>query len=151
MWKDKLRKVQGICDIYSLTCINPGVPNTIINNWSIRVQDTLGIRPPQEFIDILLCTNGFEWNGFILYWVDGDSFLIAPPYAVHGLIEENEVWYEVEDQKAYLFLGESNISWFVYEIATERYMELDNPSGREIVVFHSCAEMFEKLLDDCLG
>lgn len=151
MWKDKLRRVQEVCDKYSLTCINPGVPNAIINNWGIRVRDTLGIRPPQEFIDILLYTNGFEWNGFILYGVDRDSFLIAQPYTVHGLIEENEILYEVESQKAYLFLGESNISWYVYEIATARYMELDNPSGREIGVFNSCAEMFEKLLNDCLS
>ena len=68
-----------------------------------------------------------------------------------GLIEQNEIWYEVESQRAYLFLGESNISWYVYEIATGRYMELDNPSGQEMTAFGSCTEMLEKLLDDCLN
>lgn len=150
MWKDKLKKVQEVREAYSLAGINSGVSNEIINNWVIRVQSILGIRPPQEFIDILLYANGFEWNGFILYGVDQD-FFENPSYAVYGLIEQNEIWYEVESQRAYLFLGESNISWYVYEIASGRYIELDNPSGREIVVFNSCAEMLERLLDDCLS
>ena len=80
-------------------------------------------------MNILLWANGFEWNGFILYGVD-QEFFDNPSYAVSGLIEQNEIWYEVESQRAYLFLGESNISWYVYEIASGRYMELDNPSGR---------------------
>ena len=108
-------------------------------------------QPPQEFIDVLRHVNGFEWNGFILYGVDRGAFLTAPEYSVYGLIEQNEIWYEVESQRAYLFLGESNISWYVYEIATGRYMELDNPSGQEMTAFGSCAEMLEKLLDDCLN
>lgn len=150
MWKDKLRKVQETGNKYLLTCVNPGAPNEIINIWSIHIQSALGIKPPQEFIDILLCANGFEWNGFILYGVDQD-FLDNPSYAVSGLIEQNKIWYEVESQRDYLFLGESNISWYVYEITSGRYMELDNPSGREIMIFNSCAEMLEKLLDDCLS
>lgn len=150
MWKDKLKKVQEISSGYSLACVNPGVSNDIINIWSTRVQSSFGIKPPQEFMNILLCANGFEWNGYILYGVDQD-FFDSPAYTVSGLIEQNEIWHEVESQRAYLFLGESNISWYVYEIASGRYMELDNPSGREMVVFNSCAEMLDKLLDDCLS
>lgn len=150
MWKDKLKKAQEVREAYSLIGINSGVSNEIINNWVIRVQSILGIRPPQEFIDILLYVNGFEWNGFILYGVDRD-FFDSLSYTVYGLIEQNEIWYEVESQRDYLFLGESNISWYVYEIASGRYMELDNPSGREVIVFNSCAEMLEKLLDDALS
>ena len=110
-----------------------------------------GVQPPQEFIDVLRHVNGFEWNGFILYGVDRSSFPTVPEYSVYGLIEQNEIWYEVENQRACLFLGESNISWYVWEIATGRYLELDNPSGQEMTVFDSCAEMLEKLLDDCLN
>ena len=150
MWRNKLKKVQDQGKEYSLSCVNPGAPNDIISKWMVHAQDILGIDPPQEFIDVLRYANGFEWNGFILYGVDPGSFPVAPPYNVYGLIEQNETWYEVESQKAYIFLGESNISWYVYEMATGRYIELDNPSGREMEVFSSCAEMLEKLLDDSL-
>ena len=150
MWLDKLKKVQELCKEYSFSCVNSGTPEEIISSWAVQVQNTLGIRPPQEFIDVLHHANGFEWNGFILYGVDRVAFPTAPTYSVYGLIEQNEIWYEVESQRAYLFLGESNISWYVYEIATGRYLELDNPSGNEVEAFDSCAEMLEKLLDDCL-
>ena len=151
MWIDKLKKVQELCKEYSFSCANSGAPEEIISSWAAQVQNTLGVQPPQEFIDVLRHVNGFEWNGFILYGVDRGAFPTAPEYSVYGLIEQNEVWYEVESQRAYLFLGESNISWYVYEIATGRYMELDNPSGQEMAAFDSCAEMLEKLLDDCLN
>lgn len=151
MWRDKLKKVQDQGKEYSLACVNPGVPNEIISKWMIHAQNILGTKPPQEFIDVLRYANGFEWNGFILYGVDQASFPVAPTHNVYGLIEQNEIWYEVESQKVYIFLGESNISWYVYEKATGRYIELDNPSGREMTVFSSCAEMIEKLLDDSLS
>ena len=150
MWTDKLKKVQALGKEYSFSCVNSGVPEEIISNWAAQVQNTLGVRPPQEFIDVLHHANGFEWNGFILYGVDRVSFPTAPSYSVYGLIEQNEIRYEVESQRAYLFLGESNISWYVYEIATGRYLELDNPSGQEMMAFDSCVELLEKLLDDCL-
>lgn len=150
MWKDKLEKVREVGETYSLTCVNPGVSAEMINSWAARVEDALDIRPPQEFLDVLLYANGFEWNGFILYGVDQDSFPTPPPYTVYGLIEQNEICYENESQRRCLFLGEGCVSWYVYDIVLGWYMELDNPSGQEIKSFHSCAEMLEKLLDDCL-
>ena len=151
MWIEKLKKAQAFCKEYSFPCTDSGAPEEIISSWASQVQNTLGVRPPQEFLDVLRHANGFEWNGFILYGVDRSSFPTVPEYSVYGLIEQNEIWYEVENQRACLFLGESNISWYVWEIATGRYLELDNPSGQEMTVFDSCAEMLEKLLDDCLN
>lgn len=52
--------------------------------------------------------------------------------------------------KKYIFIGESNISWYVYDIAECIYLELDNPSGRENEVFSSLECMVEKLLSDAL-
>lgn len=47
--------------------------------------------------------------------------------------------------------GESNISWYVYDIAECKYIELDNPSGRENEVFSSLEDMVEKMLNDALA
>lgn len=105
---------------------------------------------PTEYGDFLKKVNGLEFNGFILYGID-DVFLEKKTNQhINGLISFNQIWYENEDQKKYLFLGESNISWYVYDTNNERYIELDNPSGREMVVFKELDKMLEKILSDSL-
>ena len=69
---------------------------------------------------------------------------------IDGLIDANQMWYENEEQKKYLFLGESNISWYVYEHKNHIFIELDNPSGRKINEFNSFYEMFNKILTDAM-
>lgn len=71
--------------------------------------------------------------------------------SINGLIEYNKIWYENEWQKKYIFIGESNISWYVYDFAECKYVELDNPSGRENEVFSSLEYMVEKILSDALA
>ena len=67
------------------------------------------------------------------------------------LIRYNKIWYDNEWQKKYIFIGESSISWYVYDFAECKYIELDNPSGRENEVFSSLECMVEKLLSDALA
>ena len=58
---------------------------------------------------------------------------------------------KMSGKKKYIFIGESNISWYVYDIAECKYIELDNPSGRENEVFSSLEDMVEKMLNDALA
>lgn len=53
--------------------------------------------------------------------------------------------------KKYIFIGESNISWYVYDLVENKYFELDNPSGRENAQFSSLECMIENLLSDALA
>ena len=62
----------------------------------------------------------------------------------------NHIWHENEKQKGYLFLGESNISWYVYQYKNQCYMELDQPSGREIHRFRNFYEMCDKVLSEAI-
>ena len=148
MWRKLLEAVGEERERFGLGPVNPGAPAEALSSWADRVREVLGVRPPREWLDILAQVDGLEWNGFILYGADREFF--APPGEVYGLIEQNEIWYEVDSQRAYLFLGESNISWYVYQIKTGRYLELDNPSGEEMEAFPSCEALLEKLLRDCL-
>ena len=70
---------------------------------------------PQQYLDVLSRINGIEFNGFILYGVDQYLLKHEMKQPVYGLLEFNHIWYENEKQKEYLFLGESNISWYVYQ------------------------------------
>lgn len=52
--------------------------------------------------------------------------------------------------REYLFLGESNISWYVYQYKKQCYMELAQLSGREIHRFCNFYEMFDKVLSEAI-
>ena len=116
----------------------------------VEAKEKLGVERPKEYLDILSKVNGIEFNGFILYGVDEYLLEHEINQSIYGLVDLNKIWYENEEQKKYLFLGESNISWYVYEYKNKIFIELDNPSGRESNKFNSFYEMFNKLLVDAL-
>ena len=89
---------------------------------------------PQQYLDALSRINGIEFNGFILYGVDQYLLEHEMKQPVYGLLEFNQIWHENEKQREYLFLGENNISWYVYEYKNQCYMELDQPSGNKSIV-----------------
>ena len=89
-------------------------------------------------------------NGFILYGVDQYLLEREMKQLVYGLLEFNHIWNENEKQREYLFLGESNISWYVYQYKNQCYMELDQLSGREIHRFRNFYEMFNKVLNEAI-
>lgn len=69
---------------------------------------------------------------------------------IYGVLEMNSIWYENEDQKSYLFLGESNLSWYVYRIETNEYLELDHPSGNVLEKYDNFEGMFSHMLEESL-
>ncbi|MDE5825777.1 MAG: YrhA family protein [Lachnospiraceae bacterium] len=48
------------------------------------------------------------------------------------------------------FLGEGSISWYVYDLKTKKYCELDNPSGEHSEEFDNFEQMLDKMLRDAL-
>lgn len=150
MWQDALKKVHDMrCKFYG-SGVNPGAPMESITLWEKCLDEDFGITLPTEYTEMLKVSNGVEWNGFILYGVDNGYFPEAVDYSVYGFIEQNAIWHENPDQKKYIFFGESNISWYVYDLQRKCYMELDNPSGCEMQEYQSFEGLFEKLLEDSL-
>lgn len=149
MWKIKLEEIIEEKNLYGEQ-INSGANEVELAKFIISVKEELQKDLPTEYSDVLKMVNGLEFNGFILYGIDEVLLEKKPNQHINGLISFNQIWYENEDQKKYLFLGESNISWYVYDTNNERYIELDNPSGREMVVFKELDEMLEKILSDSL-
>ena len=91
-----------------------------------------------------------EFNGFILYGIDQRLLDEQQNEKIYGLIEYNKLWYENEWNKQYIFLGESDISWYAYDLTAHKFCELDNPSGTEMEKFKNLDHMVEKLLIDAL-
>lgn len=105
----------------------------------------------EEIIKVLRVVNGLEYNGVILYGADETILKEVPRQAVNGLIDCNQVWYENEWQKQYLFLGESSISWYVYDLRAAKYYALDNPSGETSEEFEDLEQMLDKMLEEALA
>ena len=104
MWKERLEEIRQEEKRYGAD-INCGISEEEAQEFIKAVKDELGIALPEEYLKILRIVNGIEFNGFILYGVDEPLLQEAPNRSVNGLIDCNQVWYENEWQKQYLFLG----------------------------------------------
>ncbi len=149
MWKERLEEIRQEEKRYGQN-INCGISEEEAGAFIKAVKDEFGIALPEEYLKILRTINGIEFNGFILYGVDEPLLKEVPYQHVNGLIDCNQVWYENEWQKQYIFLGEGNISWYVYDLETKKYYELDNPSGESMEEFDDFEQMFDKMLEDSL-
>ena len=149
MWKERLEEIKQEEKRYGQD-INCGISEEEAGAFIKAVEDELGITLPEDYVRILRVVNGIEYNGFILYGVDEPLLIRVPNQHVNGLVDCNKVWYENEWQKQYLFLGEGNISWYVYDLKTKKYCELDSPSGELSGEFDNFEQMFDKMLEDAL-
>ena len=149
MWKDKLQEIVQEKNLYGEK-INAGASEEEIRLFLKAIKDELKVDLPNEYVKFLEVVNGIEFNGFILYGIDQRLLDAQQNQSINGLIEYNKIWYENEWQKQYIFLGESNISWYVYDLAEYKYCELDNPSGRKTEVFNGLVCLIEKILSDAL-
>lgn len=130
--------------------INNGATETEIKLFRKRVNEELNIILPKEYIDLLKIINGIEFNGFIIYGIDEIELDKKQNQSINGFIENNKIWYENKSQRKYIFLGESNISWYAYNEKSKKYYELDKPSGTEIEEFDYFEDLIEKILSDSL-
>ena len=149
MWKDKLQEIIKEKKLYGEK-VNIGATKEEIAIFLKEAKAELHADLPNDYAKILEQVNGLEFNGFILYGIDQNLLSKQPNQSINGLIENNKLWYENEWQKKYIFIGESSISWYVYDLVEGKYVELDNPSGEEIEVFSGLEHMVEKGLSDAL-
>lgn len=149
MWKDKLQEIVQEKNIYDEK-INIGASEEEIQRFIEEIKLELKVDLPSDYVKILEVVNGIEFNGFILYGIDQQILTKKQNQTINGLIEYNKIWYENEWQNKYIFLGESNISWYVYDLESKKYLELDNPSGRENEVFNTVECLVERILSEAL-
>ncbi|MBU3174530.1 YrhA family protein [Clostridium estertheticum] len=105
---------------------------------------------PKQYVNFLKTTNGLEFNGFIFYGVDTSLFDVQNNQTVYGYVDTNEIWYENEHQKQYMFFGEGSISWHCFDLLNEVYVELDNPSGTVMQTYPDFNSMLERALENSL-
>lgn len=149
MWKEKLAKIVEEKKSYDEE-INSGANNEELQIFSLEVKNTFHFDLLKEYIEMLKVFNGLEFNGFILYGIDEKFIKTKINQHINGFIDNNQIWYENDYMKNYIFLGESNISWYVLDIKTKNFLELDNSSGSLIKKYKNFEELLNKFFTDAL-
>lgn len=138
MWKNYLKEIKNEQKKYGES-INLG----LLDNLVSQITDL-----PDSFVDFLKEVNGLEYNGYIIYGINEPE--VESLQTVYDIYEYNEMWHDNDEMKQYLFIGESNLSWYVYDAKNKVYAELDNPSGRLVNSFSTLDELLEQLLKEAL-
>ncbi|GMA98784.1 YrhA family protein [Pelosinus sp. IPA-1] len=149
MWNEQLSQIRKVEEKYG-DSLNVPASNEQIEFLKKSVKERLNHILPDQYINFLQNVNGIDFNGFIIYGVD--SFLTEDKDnpSIPGYIETNELWYENDYQKQYMFFGDTNISWYCLDITKGIYVELDKPSGTLMHEFKDFDSMLEKALKDSL-
>ena len=149
-WKELLVEIEKIEEKYGSSLRNP-VSDIEIKKMNHSVQEKLGnIVLPESYIEFLKIMNGLDFNGLVIYGVDKMLLDKEVDEDIHGFIETNEIWYENDWQKQYVFFGDSDTAWYCYDQKENVYVELDKPSGTFIQSFESFDFMLSNAFETTL-
>ncbi|MES5928499.1 YrhA family protein [Bacillus cereus group sp. MG9] len=149
MWKNLILEIEKIEKSFN-DKLNTPATDTEIGKLRERVKENFNVDLPSEYEEFLKIVNGLDFNGLVIYGVDPSLLDTERDELISGLIDTNEIWYENEFQKEYLFLGDSNIAWFCKNLSDGTYLELDKPSGTVMETYSDFNTMIEEALKTTL-
>ena len=120
MWNKKLQEIKKMNAIFGEE-INDGATEKDIQRFLEEIGDVISEEYLHPYINVLKRVNGLEFNGFILYGIDSTLLNNEPKQPINGFIDNNRVWHENEWQRKYIFFGDSNTSWYTYDLLTNKY------------------------------
>ncbi|MBM7645660.1 hypothetical protein JOD45_001878 [Scopulibacillus daqui] len=145
-WKDLLKEIEKIEEEFESSLRHPASDSEIIK-MNQNIQQKFGtIVLPDSYTEFLKIVNGLDFNGLVIYGVDKSLLDKDVDEEINGFIETNEIWYENEWQKRYVFFGDSDVALYCYDTEKGVYVELDKPSGTLMQTFDS----FDSMLTDAL-
>lgn len=87
--------------------------------------------------------NGLQFNGLVIYNIHQDD-------QNNSLYAANRIWWEQEWNRRYIFLADSSISWYCFDLTDNKFYELDKPSGDKIQEFSCLEELVTNSINDVL-
>lgn len=149
MWSEKLQEMKNVNAILGKE-INDGATDEDIQKFVEKIGDSISDKILNPYVNVLKRVNGLEFNGFFLYGIDSNLLDNKSKQPINGFIDNNKVWHETEWQREYIFLADSNISWYTYDLSANKFYELDKPSGEIVDEFDDIDLLVDKLLGDAL-
>ncbi|MED2948810.1 YrhA family protein [Bacillus subtilis] len=146
MWVNLLEEIQKTEAKYGDE-LNSPVTDQEIRNLEEAVLGKFPVNEiPSGYKKFLQTVNGLDFNGLVIYGLDQELLREENDEEVYGFIETNEQWHENDEQKKYLFFGESDTAWYCLDVIQNEYLELDKPSGTLMNKFNE----FNAMLADAL-
>jgi hypothetical protein len=128
----------------------PGALPEDVDRTEHAAQEELGIKLPAELRDIFTELDGFSENGVSLFGTDQD----LPDEQAYGpaIVAENLSLWSVmpETARKYLFIGDSDLWYFVFDLGTKEYMVLSRVTLSPVHVHASAADMVNDMLKQAL-
>jgi hypothetical protein len=130
----------------------PGATPDEVAKLSARTQTELGVSLPSSLVRVLTVVDGFVENGVAMYGVDQYSD-DEDAGTVPGILAQNlALWSSFpESAHEFLFVGDSELWFFAYEIASTHYVAVSRSSGRPIHRFSGIEGLVNDLLAQALG
>lgn len=145
MWLNNFKKISKEFESYNKK-VNKGASPIEVDCFVKKSMLSI----PNEYIETLKKFNGIEFNGFILYGIDERYLTGTINQKIYGLYELNQIYHQENHNLQSLFLGESNISFYVYAPNKNIYLELDNPSGSIIQSFETLDCLLNKFFSEAI-
>lgn len=103
------------------------------------LKENFGFDEFNDYYNFLSQVNGLSFNGLYLYG-------FQPEHPNIDLINSNKIWREHNWTKKFLFLGDDEISFYVWNSEEESFQVLDKPGGDVMEEYEKLTEMFEEAL-----
>jgi hypothetical protein len=128
----------------------PGASPDRIARFRTQSETELGVSLPSSLLQTLTVIDGFVENGVSLYGVDQDP---NEEETVPGLIAQNLALWSAfpESAQQYLFVGDSELWFFAYEIRSSTYVALSRSPIRPIHRFSGIEALVNDMLAQALG
>ncbi|PGU05753.1 MULTISPECIES: YrhA family protein [Bacillus cereus group] len=149
MWKNLILEIEKIEKSFNDKLSTPATDSEV-QKLREHAKEKFNVDLPSEYEEFLKIINGLDFNGLVLYGVDSPLLETEKDEQICGFIDTNEIWYENEFQKEYLFFGDSNIAWFCKNLSKGTYLELDKPSGTVMKTYNNFNTMLEEALKTAL-
>jgi hypothetical protein len=128
----------------------PGASRAQIANLCAQAEAELGMTLPPSVLRVLTVVDGFVENGVSLYGADRD---LNEEETVPGLVAQNlALWSSFpESAQKYLFLGDSELWFFAFEIASSSFMALSHSTMNPVHRFSGIEALVNDMLAQALG
>lgn len=139
--KDKLNIIDETIKRYDETIYSESSIQDIedYRKWCLDNCNELSVN---DYMEVIILIDGFDFNGLSFYSINKDN--------VNNIYESNEIYWENDNLKKYLFLGEDSISWYAIAVDSGKYYILDKPSGSIIGEFSAFQELLLVALESVL-